>query len=92
MNSALYCEVLLKLRNATLRKPPGQLTRGYCFIIAMPALIQPEQPRREFKNYSGNFLNIHLTARFGPYYFHLFGPLKKVSLIMKRLKRRCGIG
>jgi hypothetical protein len=24
--------------------------------------IQPEQPRREFKNYSGNFLNIHFTA------------------------------
>jgi hypothetical protein len=32
----------------------------------MPDPIQPEQPRREFKNYSGNFLNIRLTAGLGP--------------------------
>jgi hypothetical protein len=28
----------------------------------MPDSIQHEQPRRKFKNYSGNFLNIRLTA------------------------------
>jgi hypothetical protein len=28
VNSALYSEVLLKLRNAMCRKHPGQLTRG----------------------------------------------------------------
>jgi hypothetical protein len=27
---------------------------------------QPKQPRREFNNYSGNFLNICLTARTWP--------------------------
>jgi hypothetical protein len=31
--------------------------------MTMPDYIQPEQPRREVKNYSENFLNIHLTAR-----------------------------
>jgi hypothetical protein len=41
----------------------------------MPDPIQPEQPRREFKNCSGNFLNIWLTAQ-TPSDFHLFGPLK----------------
>jgi hypothetical protein len=35
---------------------------GYCFIMAMPDPIQTEQLRRELKNYSGNFLNIRLTA------------------------------
>jgi hypothetical protein len=34
--------------------------KGYCFIMTMPGPIQPEEPRREFKNYSGNF---HFTAR-----------------------------
>jgi hypothetical protein len=36
---------------------------GYCFIMTMPDFIQLKQPRREFKNYSGNVLNIRLTAR-----------------------------
>jgi hypothetical protein len=39
---------------------------GYCFIMSMPDPIQPGQPRREFKNYSRNFLNICLTARTWP--------------------------
>jgi hypothetical protein len=34
-----------------------------CFFMKMPNPIQSEQPRREFKNYSGNFLNIRFTAR-----------------------------
>jgi hypothetical protein len=59
----LNCEVLLKLGDAIRRKRPCQLSRGYCFIKAMPDPIQPEQPRREFKNCSGNFLNISLTAQ-----------------------------
>jgi hypothetical protein len=36
---------------------------GYCFILKKPDPIQHEQPSTEFKNYSGNFLNIGLTAR-----------------------------
>jgi hypothetical protein len=31
--------------------------------MTMPDPVQPEQPRRELKNYSGNFLNIRLTTR-----------------------------
>jgi hypothetical protein len=38
----------------------------HCFIMTMPDPTQPEQPRREFKNYSGTFLSIRLTARTWP--------------------------
>jgi hypothetical protein len=34
--------------------------------LIMPDLIQLDQPRRKFKNYSGNFLNICLTAQTWP--------------------------
>jgi hypothetical protein len=34
-----------------------------CFIMVMPDPIQPEQLKVEFKSYSGNFLNILLTAQ-----------------------------
>jgi hypothetical protein len=40
----------------------GNWQEGYCFIMIMPDPLQHEQPRRELKNYSGNFLNICLTA------------------------------
>jgi hypothetical protein len=40
--------------------------------MTMPDLIQPKQPRREFKNYSGNFMNIRLTARTWHFRFNLF--------------------
>jgi hypothetical protein len=62
VNSESYCEVLLKLLDVIHRKRPGQLARGYCFIMTMPDPMHPEQGRREFKNYSGKFLNIHLTT------------------------------
>jgi hypothetical protein len=42
MNSALYREVLLKLRNAIRRKCTSQLEHGYCFIMTMSHPIQPE--------------------------------------------------
>jgi hypothetical protein len=35
---------------------------GYCFFMTVPDSIQPEQPKREFENYSKKFLNICLTA------------------------------
>jgi hypothetical protein len=47
---------------------------GYCFIMTMPDSIQPEQPRRKFMNYSGNFFNI--CPDLAPIDFHLFGVLK----------------
>jgi hypothetical protein len=37
----------------------------YCFIMAISDPIQSEQPRKEFENYSGNFLNVVLTAGIG---------------------------
>jgi hypothetical protein len=56
VNSASYCDSLLKFRDAIHRIHLSQLARY--FIVTMH-----KQPRREFKNYSGNFLNIRLTAR-----------------------------
>jgi hypothetical protein len=50
VKSTSYCEVLLKIRDAIRRKLPGQMARGYRFVMTMPDPIQPEQPRREFKN------------------------------------------
>jgi hypothetical protein len=69
----------------------------YCFIMTIRYPIQPEQPRREFKNYSGNFLNIRLTARTRPLVTNIFCPLKtsvvkNVSLMTKKLKQRYGSG
>jgi hypothetical protein len=50
---------------------------GYCFVMTMPDPIQPEQPGREFKNYSGNFLNVRLTSPgLVSSDFDLFSPLK----------------
>jgi hypothetical protein len=50
--------------------------KGYCFIMTVPDPIEPEQPRRKLKNYSGNFLNIRLTARTWPPLTQPFDPLK----------------
>jgi hypothetical protein len=45
--------------------------------MTMPHPIQTEQPWREFKDYSGNFLNIRFTARTWPLVTSIcFGPLK----------------
>jgi hypothetical protein len=54
--------------------------------MTMPDLIQPEQPRKEFKK-------IALQPGLGPTDFHQLGPLKttlvaNVSLTTKRLKRK----
>jgi hypothetical protein len=49
---------------------------GHCFIMTVPDSVQPEQPGREFKNYSEKFLNIRLTPNLAPSDIHLLGPLK----------------
>jgi hypothetical protein len=36
VNSASYCAIVLELRDSIRRKHPGQLARGYCFIMTMP--------------------------------------------------------
>jgi hypothetical protein len=59
VNSESYCEGLLKLRDAFRRKLPGILA----FIVTILEPIQPEQPRRYFKNCNRNFLNIRYTSR-----------------------------
>jgi hypothetical protein len=67
VNSASYCGVLLKLRDAIRRKRPGQLPRG--------VLLHHDNARPHtapFKKYSGNFLSPGLA----PGDFHLSGPLK----------------
>jgi hypothetical protein len=71
---------------------------GYSFTVTMPDPIQPEQPRREFKNYSGDFLNINLTARIWPPVTSICLVCQKhtlmanVWLMTKRLKWRCEDG
>jgi hypothetical protein len=42
VNSALYCEVLLKLLDAICRNIQASWQKGYCFIMTMPDPIQPE--------------------------------------------------
>jgi hypothetical protein len=62
VNSASYCEVLLKLPNIICGKRPGQLARR---VLLHHDKVRPhiaQVTRREFKNYSGNFLNICLIG------------------------------
>jgi hypothetical protein len=63
---------------------------GYCFIVTIPDPIQPEQSGREFKNDSGNFLDIRLATRTWSLVTSIL--VTNVSLMTKRLKRRCGNG
>jgi hypothetical protein len=62
VNSASYCEVLLKLRNAVLRKLPGQLARGVLLYHdnARPHTARANQ--KGIQELQGNFLHIHFTA------------------------------
>jgi hypothetical protein len=50
VNSASYCEVLLKLRDVVLREIQANWQGGPCFIMTVPDLIQPEQTRKGFKS------------------------------------------
>jgi histone-lysine N-methyltransferase SETMAR len=70
VNSAAYCEVLLKLRDATGRKHPGQLARGILLHHdnARPNTVRATQERiQENQPYSPDLATSD---------FHLFGPLK----------------
>jgi histone-lysine N-methyltransferase SETMAR len=100
VNSASYeyCEVLLKLLDAIRRKHPGQLARGVLLHhdSAWPHTARETQERiqelqwelLEHPPYSPDLATSD---------FLLFGPLNttlvaNVSLMTKRLKRRCGSG
>jgi hypothetical protein len=78
VNSASYCEVLLKLQDAIHGNVKDNWHDGYCSILTMPDLIEPDQPRWEFKNDNGNFLDIYLpySPDLAPSDLDLFGPLK----------------
>jgi hypothetical protein len=58
--------------------------------MTMPDLIQPEKPSREFKNYSGKFLNIRLTARTWPLVTSICSICQKITLVanVSLMKRR----
>jgi hypothetical protein len=84
VNSASYCEALLKLRDAIRRKRPGQLARGVLLHHenARPQSAQATQERiqelqwelPEHPSYSPNS---------APSDFHLFHPLKITPLWQK---------
>jgi hypothetical protein len=61
MNSASYCEVLLKLHDVC-RKSLRQVAKGVLLQHDNARPHTARVTRREFKNYSGNFLKISLTA------------------------------
>jgi hypothetical protein len=60
VNSASYCEVLLKIRDAIRRKRPGKLARGVLLyhenVKIQYSPSNPEQNTRT-TSYTGNFLN-----------------------------------
>jgi histone-lysine N-methyltransferase SETMAR len=94
VNSALYCDILLKLRNAICRKRPGQLRRGILLHHdnARPYTARATQERiQELQQEILEHLPYSLDL--APSDFHLFHPLKttlaiNIPLMMKRLKRR----
>jgi histone-lysine N-methyltransferase SETMAR len=95
VNSASYCEILLKLRGAIHRKQPSQLARGVLLHNdnARPYTAQTTPERIQELQWE---LLEHLPyiPDLAPSDFHLFGPLKttlvaNVPLMMKRLKQRC---
>jgi hypothetical protein len=97
VNSASYCEVLLKLRDEIRRKSPGQLERGALIHhdIARPHTAQATQESIQVQSEIPEHLPY--SPDLAPGDFHLFGPLKttllvNVLLITKRLKRRCESG
>jgi hypothetical protein len=70
VNSASYCEVLLKLRDAIRRKHPGQLARG--LLLQDNAKTQKRIQELQWE------LLEHLlySPDLGPIDFFLFGPLE----------------
>jgi hypothetical protein len=72
--------------------------KGYCFIMTIEEPIQAKEPSREFKNYSGNILNIRLTAQTWPLVTSICLVPKRTALVAsvplmtKRLKWRCRSG
>jgi histone-lysine N-methyltransferase SETMAR len=98
VNSVSYYEVLLKLQDAIRRKRPSQVTRGVLLHHdnARPHTARATQER--IQDLQCKLLeHPPYSLDLAPSDFYLFGLLKNhlganVSLMMKRLKRRCGSG
>jgi histone-lysine N-methyltransferase SETMAR len=98
VNSASYCEVLLKLRDAIGRKPPGELARGAPLHHddARPHTARATQERIQELQWE-LLEHAPYIPDLVPSDFHVFGPLKttlvtNVSLRTKRLERKRGSG
>jgi hypothetical protein len=98
VNSASYCEVLLKLRNEIHRKHPSQLSRG---VLLHPDNARSHRARatqERIQELQWEFLeHLPYSPDMALSDFNMFGPLKTTlvangSLITKSLKRRCGNG
>jgi histone-lysine N-methyltransferase SETMAR len=80
VNSASYCEVLLKLRDVIRRKRPGQQARGVLLHHdnARPHRARATQERMQELQWE---LLEHPPCKqdLAPSDFHLFGPLKKTA-------------
>lgn len=63
VNSASYCEVLLKLQDAIPRNRPGQLARG---VLLNHDNVKPQTARKNLRITGEQFLNIRLKARIWP--------------------------
>jgi histone-lysine N-methyltransferase SETMAR len=77
VNSALYCEVLLKLQDANHRKRPGQLARGVLLQHdnAKPHTARATQDR--IQELQWELLEyLPYIPDLAPSDFHLFGPLR----------------
>jgi hypothetical protein len=76
MNSASYCEFLLKLRDAIRRKLLGQLVRG---VLLHQGNVRPHTTRatqERSQELHWKILEHPLySSDLAPYDFHLFGPL-----------------
>jgi hypothetical protein len=98
VNSASYCEVLLKLRDAIHRNRPGQMERWVLLYHdnARPHTARVTQERIQELQW-GLLEHPPYIPDLVPSDFNLFGPVKNtlvanVSLMTKRLKRRFGSG
>jgi histone-lysine N-methyltransferase SETMAR len=98
LNSASYCKVLLKLRDAIRRKRPSQLAKG---VLLHHGKERPHTARaiqERIQELQWELLeHPPYSPDLAPSDFYLFGPLKitlvaNVSLMTKRLKRMCGNG
>jgi histone-lysine N-methyltransferase SETMAR len=77
VNSALYCEVLLKIRDAIQRKHPGQLARGVLLHHDNARLHTPRATQERTEELQWELLEHQpYSPDLAPSDFHLFGPLQ----------------